>query len=176
MLRTPFPAARSAMCTTSSTTSGPTVSGCLPETTASECRILRASCDFSNVEIVLSGNQQARAVALVPTPEGLYFSSDTPLESNHVYRLDRRGALTELAALEQFLDLRLPRGKRNFLLHYGRAQPDQSGFQCAALRQPHRPSMAQPDAMAKGFLADVVISIRQRSFCQMGATTRNFWP
>jgi hypothetical protein len=29
----------------------------------------------------------------------LYFSSDTPLESNHVYRLDRRGTLAELAAL-----------------------------------------------------------------------------
>ena len=66
---------------------------------ASECRILRASCDFSNVETVLSGHQQARAVALVPTPEGLYFSSDTPLESNHVYRLDRGGTLTELAPL-----------------------------------------------------------------------------
>ncbi len=66
---------------------------------ASECRILRASCDFSNVETVLSGHQQARAVALVPTPEGLYFSSDTPLESNHVYRLDRGGALTKLAPL-----------------------------------------------------------------------------
>jgi hypothetical protein len=65
----------------------------------SECRILRVSCDFRNVETVLSGNQQARAVALVPTRDGLYFSSDTPLESNHVYRLDRQGTLTELARL-----------------------------------------------------------------------------
>jgi dipeptidyl aminopeptidase/acylaminoacyl peptidase len=65
----------------------------------SECRILRVSCDFRNVETVLSGNQQARAVALVPTGDGLYFSSDTPLESNHVYRLDRAGVLTELARL-----------------------------------------------------------------------------
>jgi hypothetical protein len=65
----------------------------------SECRILRVSCDFKNVEVVLSGNQQARAVALVPTPDGLYFSSDTPLESNHVYRLDRGGCLAELAPL-----------------------------------------------------------------------------
>jgi hypothetical protein len=65
----------------------------------SECRILRFSCDFKNVDTVLSGNQQARAVALVPTPDGLYFSSDTPLESNHVYRLDRAGMLTKLAAL-----------------------------------------------------------------------------
>jgi hypothetical protein len=64
-----------------------------------ECRILRASCDFSRVETVLQGNQQARAVALVPMEDGLYFSSDTPLESNYVYRLDRAGSLSRLAPL-----------------------------------------------------------------------------
>ncbi len=56
-----------------------------------ECRILRADCDFSRVDAVLSGNQQARAVACVPMADGLYFSSDTPFETNHVYRLDRGG-------------------------------------------------------------------------------------
>ena len=65
----------------------------------SECRILRASCDLKNVDVVLSGHQQARAVALVPTSDGLYFSSDTPLESNHVYCLDRAGTLSERAPL-----------------------------------------------------------------------------
>jgi hypothetical protein len=35
-----------------------------------ECCILRASCDFSRIETVLQGNQQARAVALVPMPDG----------------------------------------------------------------------------------------------------------
>lgn len=64
-----------------------------------ECRILRASCDFSRVEPVLQGNQQARAVALVPTVDALYFSSDTPLESNYVYRLERSAALTQLAPI-----------------------------------------------------------------------------
>jgi hypothetical protein len=64
-----------------------------------ECRILRASYDFSSVEAVLQGNQQARAVALVPMQDGLYFSSDTPLESNYVYRLDRKGVLTQLTPL-----------------------------------------------------------------------------
>lgn len=64
-----------------------------------ECRILRASCDFRQVEVVLSGHQQARAVALAPTPEALYFSSDTPLERNHVHRMDRRGNLREVATL-----------------------------------------------------------------------------
>jgi hypothetical protein len=64
-----------------------------------ECRILRASLDFTQVETVLQGNQQARAVALVPTEDGLYFSSDTPLETNYIYRLDRAGTLTRLAPL-----------------------------------------------------------------------------
>ncbi len=65
----------------------------------SECRILRASCDFSHVEAVLEGNQQARAVAAIPTEGGLYFSSDTPLESNFVYCLDRNGRLSRLNEL-----------------------------------------------------------------------------
>ena len=69
-----------------------------------ECRILRASCDFSQVETVLQGNQQARAVALVPTADGLSFSSDTPLERNFIYRLDfhrndSQGALWRLAEI-----------------------------------------------------------------------------
>jgi hypothetical protein len=64
-----------------------------------ECRILRASCDFRSVDVVLSGNQQTRAVALVPAPDGVYFSSDTPFEINYVYRIDRRGNLAQLAEL-----------------------------------------------------------------------------
>jgi hypothetical protein len=65
----------------------------------SECRILRASCDFQTVDVVLSGSQQARAAALVPTRDAVYFSSDTPLESNYVYRLGRRGDLSTVATL-----------------------------------------------------------------------------
>jgi hypothetical protein len=64
-----------------------------------ECRIVRAACDFSTVEVVLQGNQQARAVALVPREDGLYFSSDTPLEPNYIHRLDRQGTLTRLAPI-----------------------------------------------------------------------------
>jgi hypothetical protein len=64
-----------------------------------ECRILRASCDFSQVETVLKGNQQARAVALVPAEEGLYFSSDTPLETNYIYLLGRQGKLSRVAPI-----------------------------------------------------------------------------
>jgi hypothetical protein len=58
-----------------------------------ECKILRASLDLRTVDSVISGNQQARAVAAIPTQEGLYLSTDTPYEQNHVYRLDRSGQL-----------------------------------------------------------------------------------
>ncbi|HEY6339587.1 MAG TPA: hypothetical protein VIW68_13930 [Candidatus Sulfotelmatobacter sp.] len=64
-----------------------------------ECRILRASCDFSRIDVVLQGDQQARAVTLVPTKEGLYFASDTPLEENFIYRMDRQGKLRRLAGI-----------------------------------------------------------------------------
>jgi hypothetical protein len=65
----------------------------------SECRILKTSCDFRNVEEIISGNQQARAVAFVPTADGLFFSSDTPFEANHIYSLDRCGNLQKLAGI-----------------------------------------------------------------------------
>jgi len=64
-----------------------------------ECRILRASCDFKTWDVVLAGNQQARAAALVATQEAVYFASDTPFETNHVYRLDRKGSMQEVATL-----------------------------------------------------------------------------
>ena len=66
---------------------------------ADECRILRASCDFSQVDVVLQGNQQARAVALVPAEGGLFFASDTPLEANFIYHMNRQGRLKKLATV-----------------------------------------------------------------------------
>jgi hypothetical protein len=56
-----------------------------------ECKVMRASCDLGSVEVVLAGNQQARAVAAIPMKDALYLSTDTPSETNHVYRLDRDG-------------------------------------------------------------------------------------
>jgi hypothetical protein len=64
-----------------------------------ECRILRATCDFSRVEPVLQGQQQTRAVAAIPTEDGLYFSSDTPLEPNYIYRLDRNETLLQVTPI-----------------------------------------------------------------------------
>jgi hypothetical protein len=37
---------------------------------------------------------------MVPAEDGLYFSSDTPLERNHIYRLDRLGNIATLADLD----------------------------------------------------------------------------
>jgi hypothetical protein len=65
----------------------------------SECRILHASCDFTCVDTILQGNQQARAVALLPTEGGLFFSSDSPLEPNHIWHLDRQAKLSKLAPI-----------------------------------------------------------------------------
>jgi hypothetical protein len=65
----------------------------------SECRILRALLDLRTVEPVLSGGQQVRAVAAVPAEDGLYFSSDTPIEKNFIYRLDHDANLCKLAEL-----------------------------------------------------------------------------
>jgi hypothetical protein len=64
-----------------------------------ECKVLHASRDFRSVEAVISGNQQARAVAAIPTPDALYLSTDTPYERNHVYRLDRSGRLDRVGDL-----------------------------------------------------------------------------
>jgi hypothetical protein len=64
-----------------------------------ECRLLRATYNFSHVEALLQGKQQARAVAAIPTEDGLYFASDTPLEPNYIYRLDRQEVLLQLAPI-----------------------------------------------------------------------------
>lgn len=65
----------------------------------SECRILRASLDFRWLDEVLCGNQQARAVAAIVREEGIYFASDTPLEQNYIYFLDRGGRLQKMTAI-----------------------------------------------------------------------------
>jgi hypothetical protein len=64
-----------------------------------ECQVLRASCDLRSVDVVLAGNQQARAVAAIPTQNGLYLSTDTPLEKNYVYRLNRAGSVEPVGDL-----------------------------------------------------------------------------
>ena len=65
----------------------------------SECKIIRASADLSSLNEVIAGNQQCRAVAAVTSPEGIYFASDTPLEKNYIYLLDRCGSLHNLESI-----------------------------------------------------------------------------
>lgn len=62
-----------------------------------ECRILRASPDWTSVQTVLAGTQQTRAVTLVVRDEAIYFATDSPWEQNHIYRLSRGGHLQRLA-------------------------------------------------------------------------------
>jgi hypothetical protein len=64
-----------------------------------ECRILRASLDFRSIDEVISGDQQARAVASVVTESGLFFATDTPLEQNYVKFMDRSGRVENLGKL-----------------------------------------------------------------------------
>lgn len=64
-----------------------------------ECRILRADLDFRRVDEVLGGNQQTRAVAAIVAENGIYFASDTPLEQNYIYFLDRSGAVKRIAPI-----------------------------------------------------------------------------
>lgn len=64
-----------------------------------ECQVLRASYDLKNIERVLGGNQQTRAAAAVPTEAGLYFSSDTPQERNHIYCIERSGNVKQISGL-----------------------------------------------------------------------------
>ena len=64
-----------------------------------ECKILRASQDLSSVETVVEGNQQARAVAVIPTKEAVHLSTDTPYEQNHIYRFEPDGRLERVGDL-----------------------------------------------------------------------------
>ena len=65
----------------------------------SECKIIRASLDFSRVDEIVAGSQQSRAVAAVITEEGIYFGSDTPLEQNFIYLLDRGGKVHKIESI-----------------------------------------------------------------------------
>lgn len=94
-----------------------------------ECRILKAPCDLSCIENVLQGNQQARAVAAIPTESAIYFASDTPLESNFIYRLDRQGVLSQVAPISSSSIYGCRVGRRVFfstMVEPSKANPDQS--------------------------------------------------
>lgn len=64
-----------------------------------ESRIIRAGLDWTSLDTVVAGTQQARAVTLVVRPEAIYFATDSPWEQNYIYRLDRTGRLGRLAPI-----------------------------------------------------------------------------
>ena len=87
------------MYTTSSMTSGKTVSGCSPAT-------MVQNAEFSAPRAISRMSMWSYRATSKPDPQRLCqpatrstFSSDTPLETNHVYRLDRRGNPAKVAAL-----------------------------------------------------------------------------
>lgn len=51
--------------------------------------------NFHALEKVIGGNQQFRAVQLLFTEKYIYFGSDTPLERNFIYRINRNSGRTE---------------------------------------------------------------------------------
>ncbi|HYF22797.1 MAG TPA: hypothetical protein VD929_05295 [Caulobacteraceae bacterium] len=66
-----------------------------------ECRIYRLSADLKDLELLLWGSQEARAIAVVPTATHLLFGTDTPLETNRLRAWDRRtGRIEELAEVD----------------------------------------------------------------------------
>lgn len=48
---------------------------------------------FHTIEKVVGGTQQTRAIQLLFTKEHVYFGSDTPIEKNHIYRMDKKTGL-----------------------------------------------------------------------------------
>lgn len=50
---------------------------------------------FKNLERVIGGSQQSRALQLLFTNDYVYFGTDTPFELNHIYRLDKGTGRTE---------------------------------------------------------------------------------
>lgn len=60
-----------------------------------ECGIWRSADQFRTLEKVTGGAQRVRAVDLCFTEDHVYFGSDTPLERNFIYRIERRSGEIE---------------------------------------------------------------------------------
>jgi len=66
-----------------------------------QCRLLRATPDFSDVRDVRRGGQGNRFYSLLVTERDVITATDTPLEENHVCAIDKRsGELRRLAKIE----------------------------------------------------------------------------
>ena len=65
-----------------------------------ECRILRTEDGFRTVEVIRKGGQEVRTKCAIPARESIVFATDSPLEPNRIFRLDRSsGDLSEVGSL-----------------------------------------------------------------------------
>ena len=60
-----------------------------------ESALWRTSDEFRTLERVVGGTQQQRVVGLVFTKKNIYFGSDSPIEQNYLYRMDRASLKTQ---------------------------------------------------------------------------------
>ena len=54
-----------------------------------ECRLLKASADFSDVQIIRKGGQEFRYFSLIVSKEKLIMATDTPIDTNFIFRYDK---------------------------------------------------------------------------------------
>lgn len=52
--------------------------------------------DGKHIKCLLKGGQQCRAVDFIVSEDGIYYGTDTPLEQNHIYKMDFDGNITAL--------------------------------------------------------------------------------
>lgn len=60
-----------------------------------ESAIWRTDYQFRDMEKITGGNQQARALQLAFDQDYVYFGTDTPFETNHIFRINRNTAKIE---------------------------------------------------------------------------------
>jgi hypothetical protein len=66
-----------------------------------ECCIYRTTNQFKTLHIVRSGGQQNRCFSLQVTNNKLFYATDTPLEQNFIYAMDKNtGEVTRLQAIQ----------------------------------------------------------------------------
>lgn len=54
----------------------------------SESSIWEANSDFSIIKKIVGGKQMYRSCVCLPTKEAIYYATDTPLEENHIYKIE----------------------------------------------------------------------------------------
>lgn len=62
----------------------------------SESGIWEADVDFKKVSAIIRGSQKYRACVLLPTKDGIYYVTDTPLEKNYVCWISNNGEYRKL--------------------------------------------------------------------------------